>query len=407
MLRVYLWKEWRELRLVLLMSLAVLLVVPAGLAWALPEHYLGSAPWFAIALFLAAVVFGNELVGGEMRRGQLDVLARLPGALRVALVAKMMWLVGGVAAFGALGYLAEGITVLARSGDWIPWVPENASLVLWAVALATWVVATSCWWPSRSALPTVVFVVSIFTAPLVFLAVDRLGIHPIPLDVASTSVCTAAIGLVLCGVGFRRLLARPRERRSITAYLATMALAFAPVWGMGAYHVWRWHHVDAGSARISGAYVGPDHERAFVSLSCDLLRERDSACYSIIVDLETGSWEQVGPPMAVWQTLHNAVEPGIGFRASGVGTPALARAQCTPDGQELVRYQIFDGRSGEVVATADKHEFEDPPVGMIEETARDLSPYRTASGGELLRRAGPSVDRCQGRPATVHAMEEG
>ena len=58
MLKTHLWKEWRELRVLLLMSCALLLVMPLGLAWAVPEHHIarhrGSRSRFCRAIPSAA-----------------------------------------------------------------------------------------------------------------------------------------------------------------------------------------------------------------------------------------------------------------------------------------------------------------------------------------------------------------
>lgn len=373
MLRVYLWKEWRELRLVLLMTCGVLLVMPVGLAWAVPEHAAGL-PWFAVAVFAAAIVLGSELVGGEARRTQLDCLARLPNALRTAFTAKLLWLTLGFLVFGAVGLGAEGLTSVLCGGDGFAWSRNGIGLAVFAMVLATWLIATSCWWPgSLTALATVAFAGVIGLAPLVFFSVGRAGIHPVPLPVAETCAYAVGAGLALSWLGFRRVLARPRERRRVTTYVAALGLAFVPIWGMGAIEVWRWHHVDASSARIWSAFVGPEGRRAYLNVAQEM--PRDEALYSVMVDLETGSWKQVGTPMSQWQSLH-PIEPGVGYRSSTA--IALMRAECSPHGLE--RSEIIEGATGEVVATAEKYEFEELPDRLVQETARGLSPHRTASG---------------------------
>ena len=108
MLIAHLAKEWREQRLLLAMCAAVLLVLPALAAWLLPDSGVARLPWFAIAVLVGAVVLGTELVGGEARRGQLDFLARLPGAMRQTMRAKLCVLAGGILVLAGIGYVAEG-----------------------------------------------------------------------------------------------------------------------------------------------------------------------------------------------------------------------------------------------------------------------------------------------------------
>ena len=386
MLRIHLWKEWRELRLLFLMSAGVLLALPAGLAWALPKSGAIDLPWFAIAMYVGALVLGSELVGGEGRRRHLDYLARLPKALPSALVVKCSILVLGVVAFGVIGYAAEVLIAVITNTESVRLDRYEVTLGMWAVALAGWLLATSCWRPAGlSSFALTLILTGLLTAPLVYFAHGRVGIAPVPLDVEATGVYAIAAGLALCWFGFRAALPRPREGRRLPVYAAAVGLAFVPLYGVGASNIWRWHHVDADSSDItihSPAFVGSGQKLAFLTLETNLLR--GGVHYAVVVDLETGAWRQVGPSLGVWNTLHG-VDRGFSFQPTGGPTPLLVRIQVSPDGERLVDSQdLVDGRSGRVLATGARHRFDDLPDGLLLEAAQELSPYRTGDGAQFF-----------------------
>ena len=385
MLRIHLWKEWRELRLLLLMISVVLLAVPLGIAWVMPASSATHAPWFAIAVYVGAVVLGTELVGGEVRRGQLDFLARLPRALTSALIAKVFFLVGGVAVIGAVGYLAEILLVVVTGGPWIAFDTNTQGLAVWAVVLSVWLLATSCWW---SGLPTVLAVTlivpSLLVAPLVFFALGLPGVEPVPLVLEGTACYAFGAGLALCWVGFRKRLSEPRGSRRFPMYALAVGLAFVPLHWSGAANIWRFHHVDphGPTAKILTSFVGPGQRLAFLNLTQGPM-QKTSVYYSVVVDLQSRSWWQVGEARSTWMPLSLSAELSVVSSAGAM--PALLRG-----GRSVHPREFVSGYTAEVLATTvgfssakilgTSAGLENLADGVLEDVARATSPYRTDRG---------------------------
>jgi hypothetical protein len=144
---VYLWKEWRDNRAILIgIGVAVPLLV--GICkWAIPERvFLNDVfpPVAALSFYAIALLsLGSDLIPGEMRRDKLDFLRRLPADLKAPFLAKAVFL--GLA-LTAVTWYAYGIAC------WFGKVPDKVRHELsqtasWAYWMAPWVFAVSCWLP--------------------------------------------------------------------------------------------------------------------------------------------------------------------------------------------------------------------------------------------------------------------
>ena len=123
-LGIYLWKEWREFR-----SIAIGLVVSVPLLLLLAGLPLGNRAFadhdgamsFALvgglgALIVALFALTTDLVAGEVRRGRIEFLGRLPSGLPAAFVAKsIVFLVGAAGSF-AYGFWCGALVAEWRGG---------------------------------------------------------------------------------------------------------------------------------------------------------------------------------------------------------------------------------------------------------------------------------------------------
>ena len=136
MLTAHLHKEWREQRWTALIIAALVAVVGISLAYAFPKQAVARLPWFAIAAFAGALVFGSDLFGGESRRRQVDYLARLPGALRTSFWVKTSMLLALVASLGLVGWAVDQVIPLLTGAPDPGVFPGSLAVIGWAFALA-------------------------------------------------------------------------------------------------------------------------------------------------------------------------------------------------------------------------------------------------------------------------------
>src|SRR5262245_17401313 len=103
-LKLYLWKEWRDQRTAVL---ALALLLPAAIlatAFFVPLRSLRDP----LALLCAAsaasrlslLAIGSDLLPGELRRGRVRFLERLPSGLPAAFAAKLAFLLATVGGAG-------------------------------------------------------------------------------------------------------------------------------------------------------------------------------------------------------------------------------------------------------------------------------------------------------------------
>ena len=95
-MRNYIWKEWRDHRTVVF---GIAICVPLLLLiarFALPQNVVASEVFVQVAawgtLAIAVLALGSDLVPGEVRRGRIPFLARMPADLGVAFAAKLVFL---------------------------------------------------------------------------------------------------------------------------------------------------------------------------------------------------------------------------------------------------------------------------------------------------------------------------
>ncbi len=366
MLRAHLWKEWREQR-GLLLTLVGLLIVLAGVAYlVIDAHQLGadyrldSLPtWmFHVGVLVGVVVLASELVPGESRRGQLGWMLRLPHAMRHAFVAKWIMLLGGTLLLAVVG-AGAGLVVasLHTQPDRAPgielWLGENrlaqAQLLLGAVAtFAPWAFAVSCWMPRGTlVVPTALVVVAPVVVPLSWLSSAHAGLAPFVVGVPWAFTSIALAGSMGAWLSFRHGSARRLSALPLTAG-ATLG-ALVPLLIGVAVRVHAWHHVDVcdPGARIVGGFLGSGGKRAFLVIGTPQGESRIPPCYPVVADLQTGQWEQHGPPMASFSSA-GVLDHGELQLPSQPGLHRLiVRHQRTTDGQAVAGPPtILDGHTG-------------------------------------------------------------
>lgn len=412
MLRQHLLKNWREIRASLLMVCVVLAVIPLTLAWVFPTSMSVRLPWCPIATLVGAVLLGAELITGEARRGQLDYLARLPGALRTAFVAKLITLATGIAILGGLGYCVEIGAARIVSGPIMNlWPTATTDLVVWSFALAIWILATTCWMRTGpTAVGLTLLVPATLLAPIASFSVGHLGIDPLPFELRPAGIYALCVGLVLFWIGTRQRLAQPRERGRWGGYATVVVAAFVPVWAMGAHTIYRWHRVDPDSlgCRITHSFLGSGGQHAFLNMRQEW-RDGTGPEFSTRVDLDTGEWEQVGGAQSYWiapSKVIPGVHPGITPRPLDL----LERATCAPDGRSgPFTHELVETRTSAVLAQASTSNFTNVARARIREAARSASPYRTPDGARVflfedtlwLERSDEQLEQLPWRPGDI------
>jgi len=384
----YLWKEWRDHRSILIgMAVAVpVLLVVAGLSF--PTKILeGDAFALIVALAcLALFVFAlsTDLVPGEVRRGTLRFLQRLPGGVRAAFRAKLALFLGGAVAFTAYGWLLGGLTSLAAAGTF----PQaRLTLDAWPLAVfVVWTFALSCCLPRGVlSIPATAAVFALLAVPLLVFARLLPGLRP-GIDALATPLVWGGGGLLAAWLAFTR------GRRHVGGWLrpARWVLAVGvccalPWWAEAASDLYAWHYES--EPRIRECVIGPGGRYAFVNryaerpgVEADGRSRRYGPLGPVIVDLTTGSVVEEPPARsgfyATWR-MRTSVQPLV----------RLWRHE-----QDAL---FYDG------ATAARTE---PTTEVLRAAARATAPYRLPDG----RRAWPLEDRleCDDGHGGVAVLEE-
>ncbi len=314
-LRTYFWKEWREQRQALFLSQGLLLVAfVAGIYLFVPSRLL-SDPHFsataALCFFLGTLLaVGGELLS-ERRSGGLAWLERLPAGLGQAFAAKLLFLAALFLVIVVFDYLVAAVALgLHAASRGVELEDCTTGLVLllkeWSAAalflgapLALWTFATSSW-SSRSviALFGAGFVLALFGAPLWYVLWN--GYRPQkPWElVAAWSLITGG-ALVSAWQGFVRggRLGRSAGAAALRG-LGVAALAFVPIWCWAGFRLYQREHIEpyAPGFAIQRAFVTRDGSKAFLEVSTysRLWADRSIPDFVLQVDLDTGSWRQVG-----------------------------------------------------------------------------------------------------------------
>lgn len=213
----HIWKEWREQRA----SLAqITIVVAIGFMMAallLPIELLENAIVRHIAASIPLIILCGtivpDLLSRERKNGGLEFLARTPGGLRNAWMAKLVFAMLIVAAAALGGELAtQLIFEPLESANHVVWTPlGDPTALLIIVTLIVWTFATSAWLSNGLlALPCAVILTMATVAPALWMStgfnasrVQGIFYALVPLG--------AAIGL--CGSWFA-FVSGPRRGRS-------------------------------------------------------------------------------------------------------------------------------------------------------------------------------------------------
>ena len=319
-----LWKEWRDQR-VAIVGFALVVPIVLGVAYGFAPGWWASqaaVPSFAaLAGFaIAAIAFGADLVPGELRRGRLPFLARLPLDLRGAFAAKVAFFLAALASFTAWTYLnATAASALLRHGPWLPpfdWSGVGSLLPLLLIA-TSWLFAVSCWLQRGTlVLPGTAITLALFGAPVVLAFLLHPGMTP-PVDewLAAIGWLTVA-GFGVAALSFLKGLRHGGPWRARLLWSIGPALAaFAPLYGWTGMRVAEFRRLDPSleSFRIAPVTVGRDGRYAFVNAShwhdsnddAWLSRggNRLSATHAMVIDLATGESHEAGEPSQHFRPL--------------------------------------------------------------------------------------------------------
>lgn len=314
-LPTYLWKEWRDHRAIVVAYLvgAPLLIGIASLAIG-KEWWSTRQDWPTIGAFVgfavAALAFGADLVAGELRRRKLGFLARLPGDLSGAFVAKLAYFVAVLIGFAFWTYAAAAIASNGTRGSpWFPPLAWSKYATLWwaALVVAGWLLAVSSWMPRGTfALPATVLALAALLAPVFGAFASNPTMTLRPLEFETMAFWLALSGPFVAAASFTCGWRQGGTVRSRLAWsLGPAIIAFAPVWAWAGTRVHEHRHLDPSEAsfRLHAAALGTGGRFAFVNGYHDLTSPTSSlrqpewgASHPMIVELETGSWRAAGGP---------------------------------------------------------------------------------------------------------------
>jgi hypothetical protein len=286
----HLWKEWRDHRAVILgitallppVLFAAMLLLPEGMV-ALPTA--GAAAGLAIA----ALALGADLVPGEVRRGTLLFLRRLPTDLNTIFAAKAILLVSALALAAALGF---GIGNLAQKVAGRPALALDVSYAPEAIAAALWIFAVAMWLPrGELAVPATALCLGAFLLPMHLLLEWNPGLK---LPATTTDLGRWALvpgALLVAWLSFRGRRLGGAWGSAGRGLLVTLLL-FTPAWGYVGQKVSDWRYFDPRDPQceLAWGYVGVGGRFAFLNGRCG------GPAHAILIDLQTGEWRRVGAP---------------------------------------------------------------------------------------------------------------
>lgn len=291
----HLWKEWRDHRAVILgivallppVIFAALLLLPEGVV-ALPT--VGAAAGLAIT----ALALGADLFPGEIRRGTLMFLRRLPGGLGPVFAAKAILLMGALVLSTALGFGAANLAqrVASRPALGLDWTyaPE-------ALAVALWIFAVAMWLPrGELAVPATALCLAAFILPMHLLLEANPGLKvPVSaMNVGRWALVPAAI--LVAWLSFRGRRFGGAWGSAWRGLLVTLVL-FTPAWGYVAEKASDWRHFDPRDRIcLCDGSIGTGGRYAFLNAAAIDSSGRHGPNHAILVDLETGEWRRVGSP---------------------------------------------------------------------------------------------------------------
>ncbi len=322
LLPTLLWKEWRDHRAALI---GYCVGVPPLIAWGLSalsavrrvDPLLPSAA--AVGGFaIAALTLFGDLFAGEEQRGTMKLLRRLPCGLAPVFVAKFSFMLLAALLMSGWGYFATSAAAALLYGA--PFAPRSSLPTLaWLTLvfpLAAWIPAAAIWLSRATlALPAATLTLALFAAPIGVAAWLHPGMKPMPTELLTAFILVTIAGPLVAGASF--VLGRRRTTRAFApakvGLLATLLL-FTPAYAWTGVRVARHLRIDPALAsfrlfpsagvldRHGGyAYVSGFHraqERDLPGSADDGRDPGDSPLHALAIDLEAGTWREIGPTMS-------------------------------------------------------------------------------------------------------------
>jgi hypothetical protein len=337
------WKEWRDQRV---QVVGYALLVPVLLAIALlsvPGEWarMDAMPTFVAlgGLLTGALTIASDLVPGELRRGRLDFLARLPCDLRAPFVAKTLFCALALAGFCLYAWFcATTLSAALAGGRWFApfeWIfqyqvqnAHESHLVSWSmldplIVLSAWIFAVSCWLPRGTlALPAAAIVLALIGAPTALILLQHRGMTIHMEEMSALRVWLPATALLAAALSFLRGSRHGRAPLRMAGWtLFGTLFAAAPVWAWTAN---RWHDyvaldLESDQIAIDPIAIGDGGCFVFANVRPCTLRYgavvEVEAIHPIIIDLTSG-------------TAHEAAARDFYFelpwRQASIGTVPLA-----------------------------------------------------------------------------------
>ncbi|MCA8943533.1 MAG: hypothetical protein KDB80_13295 [Planctomycetes bacterium] len=314
MLIAHLWKEWREQRLVIGVLAASMLLLAVAYGALAPRKYVPGdvTVWFAIlGLGAGYFVLVTELVPGEFRRRQITFLVRTPKALRHAWMAKLLTMFGGLASLAGLAFVCGSVCLGVAGVDAVQGVRTLGTVtdrvaVSWIVAalaiVACWSFTVSCWCGNGIAsIGLTILLGGGVVAPVILVLASY---HPptSPGMLTNALWCCFVGGVVASGLSLVRGLKHGGRRRAFAVGSPVLFAFLLPAasWCVDrsmAFHDAKW---TDESLRVRGGYLSDDGRRAFLTFT---RWGMPLPSYSVVLDLETGDWQQVGGARSMWASV--------------------------------------------------------------------------------------------------------
>ena len=297
-MRNYIWKEWRDHRTVVF---GIAICVPLLLLiarFALPHNVVASEVFVQVAawgtLAIAVLALGSDLVPGEVRRGRIPFLARMPSDLGVAFAAKLVFLLAAIVGSTAFGFVV-GSLVAGWPGVGPEFLGGPLLLVLYA---APWIFAVSCWLPRGAlALPATGLALALFALPFYLVHLWHPMFEPTEGDVVFWG---AALGLGAFAVAWLSFTQGYRFGRGFLSAgwrgLAATLILFVPAYAYSGYRLQEWSAVDPASEefRVAQFLRGPTGDHYFVNARMHLRGGKQTPFHALVVDAENGAWRVEG-----------------------------------------------------------------------------------------------------------------